>query len=169
MEEVRERSHRNHLEVAYLGDVVVGNSTVWPPTDENPVARVIARVLPDHRRRGFGEQIYARAVQRARSTGSSRPSATCGPRTRSRGSSSRPRWIAVSAQDRPGREGDVDAGDRPARPGDRLSLAGDQPRCGAPGQGVGHIKQQRQGKEDQAEHGELGARSGSNTRRRPEM
>jgi GNAT superfamily N-acetyltransferase len=69
LEEVRERSQRNYLEIAYLDDVVVGNSTVWPPTDEIDVARVIARVLPDHRRRGFGEQIYARAVERAKGTG----------------------------------------------------------------------------------------------------
>ena len=68
LEDVRERAGRNHLEVAYLDDTVIGNSTVWPPTDELPVARVIARVLPDQRRRGFGEQIYSRALERARST-----------------------------------------------------------------------------------------------------
>ncbi|NYJ03545.1 GNAT superfamily N-acetyltransferase [Nocardioides thalensis] len=72
LEEVRERSTRNHLELAYVDDVLVGNSTVWPPSAEIPVARVIARVLPDHRRRGYGEQIYRRAVAHARRLGATR-------------------------------------------------------------------------------------------------
>jgi GNAT superfamily N-acetyltransferase len=66
-EEVEERAVRNHLEVAYLGDLAVGNSTVRPPAEGTSV--VIARVLPDHRRRGFGEQLYRRAVEHARAWG----------------------------------------------------------------------------------------------------
>ncbi|AKU14735.1 GNAT family N-acetyltransferase [Luteipulveratus mongoliensis] len=69
LDEVRERTQRNHLEVAYLGDVLVGNCTVWPPSEETPAARVIARVLVEHRRQGFGEQLYRRALDRARAMG----------------------------------------------------------------------------------------------------
>jgi GNAT superfamily N-acetyltransferase len=66
-EEVEERSGRNHLEVAYLDGVAVGCSTVRPPKPET--ATVIARVHPDHRRRGLGEQIYQRALATARDLG----------------------------------------------------------------------------------------------------
>ena len=69
IEEARERAERYHLEVAYLGDVLVGCSTVRPPTDDAPEATVIARVLPAHRRQGFGEEIYARGLERARTFG----------------------------------------------------------------------------------------------------
>lgn len=68
-DDVRERLTRNHLEVAYAGDLLVGNSTVWPPSETTPAARVIARVLPEHRRQGFGEVIYERAVARAHELG----------------------------------------------------------------------------------------------------
>ena len=68
-DEVRERTTRNHLEVAYAGAELIGNSTVWPPNDETPAARVIARVLPQHRRQGHGEAIYTRAVERATALG----------------------------------------------------------------------------------------------------
>ncbi|WP_433359529.1 N-acetyltransferase family protein [Actinoplanes sp. CA-142083] len=66
-EEVEERAVRNHLEVAYLGEVAVGNSTVRPPSEGTSV--VIARVLPEYRRRGFGEQLYRRAVEHATAWG----------------------------------------------------------------------------------------------------
>lgn len=69
IEEARERAERYHLDVAYLGDVLVGCSTVRPPTDDAPEATVIARVLPAHRRQGFGEEIYARGLERARTFG----------------------------------------------------------------------------------------------------
>ena len=62
MDDVRERVTRNHLEVAYLGDAPVANSTVRPPKDKDGVATVIARVLPPFRRQGFGTQLYERAV-----------------------------------------------------------------------------------------------------------
>ncbi|MFG2169304.1 GNAT family N-acetyltransferase [Micromonospora chersina] len=59
---VQGRARRNHLEVAYLDDVAVGCSTVRPPTGDPATATVIARVLPEHRHRGLGEQIYQRGL-----------------------------------------------------------------------------------------------------------
>lgn len=69
LDEVRERARRNHLEVAYRGAELVGCSTVRPPAGDTPTATVISRVLPAHRRRGFGEQLYARGLDRARELG----------------------------------------------------------------------------------------------------
>ncbi|MFD7440092.1 GNAT family N-acetyltransferase [Streptomyces sp. NPDC059909] len=69
LDEVRERAGRNHLEVALLGDVPVGCSTVRPPTDDTATATVIARVLAAHRGRGFGEELYERGLARARELG----------------------------------------------------------------------------------------------------
>ncbi|WP_344395496.1 GNAT family N-acetyltransferase [Streptomyces vastus] len=69
IEEARERAELYHLEVAYLEDVLVGCSTVRPPTDDAPDVTVIARVLPAHRRQGFGEELYARGLERAREFG----------------------------------------------------------------------------------------------------
>ncbi|HEU4945710.1 MAG TPA: GNAT family N-acetyltransferase [Kribbella sp.] len=69
LDEVRERVERNLLEVAYHGDVLVGCSTVRPPTSETAVATVIARVLPAHRGQGFGGELYARGLARARELG----------------------------------------------------------------------------------------------------
>ncbi len=69
LEDVRERAGRNDLEVAYLGDVLVGCSTVRPPADDTQTATVIARVLAAHRGRGFGEELYARGLRRARESG----------------------------------------------------------------------------------------------------
>ena len=66
LEDVRERAERNRLEVAYLGDELIGCTTVRPPTSDSPAATVIARVLPARRRQGFGEQLYARALEYAR-------------------------------------------------------------------------------------------------------
>ncbi|MEV4538214.1 GNAT family N-acetyltransferase [Asanoa sp. NPDC049518] len=66
--EVRERAGRNRLELAYLGAAAVGNSTVRPP-DADGVATVIARVLPEHRGRGFGTLIHSRALDAARALG----------------------------------------------------------------------------------------------------
>ncbi|MGV9450165.1 GNAT family N-acetyltransferase [Streptomyces sp. NPDC003635] len=57
-DEVRERSGRYRLENVYLGDVLVGCSTVRPPDGTDGVATVIARVLPEYRRRGFGGALY---------------------------------------------------------------------------------------------------------------
>ncbi|MFG2720083.1 GNAT family N-acetyltransferase [Streptomyces sp. NPDC048416] len=69
LDDVRERARRNRLEIAYLGDEVVGCSTVRPPTDDTQTATVIARVLAAHRRQGFGDELYARGLSRARSLG----------------------------------------------------------------------------------------------------
>jgi GNAT superfamily N-acetyltransferase len=66
IDEIRERARRNVLEVAYAGDVLVGCSTVRPPSDETAAATVIARVLPEHRRQGFGTAIYERGLARGR-------------------------------------------------------------------------------------------------------
>ncbi|WP_460663564.1 GNAT family N-acetyltransferase [Kribbella swartbergensis] len=65
-EEIRERATRHILEVAYAGDVLVGCSTVRPPSEETAAATVIARVLPEHRRRGYGSAIYERSLARGR-------------------------------------------------------------------------------------------------------
>ncbi|MFJ5310127.1 GNAT family N-acetyltransferase [Streptomyces sp. NPDC088350] len=69
LDEVRERSGRNRLENAYLGDTLVGCSTVRPPQGEDAVATVIARVLPGFRRRGYGVALYENALTRARALG----------------------------------------------------------------------------------------------------
>ncbi|MEV6281924.1 GNAT family N-acetyltransferase [Kribbella sp. NPDC051770] len=67
--EVRERAGRNHLEVLYAGEVLVGCSTVRPP--ENGAVTVIARVLPAYRRRGYGEVLYRRGLTKAKELGAS--------------------------------------------------------------------------------------------------
>ncbi|WP_329571507.1 GNAT family N-acetyltransferase [Kitasatospora sp. NBC_01266] len=74
LDEVRERSRRNRLEVAYLGELLVGCSTVRPPapdtaTGEQATATVIARVLPAHRGQGIGEELYTRGLAHARQLG----------------------------------------------------------------------------------------------------
>ncbi|WAZ22440.1 GNAT family N-acetyltransferase [Streptomyces cinnabarinus] len=68
-DEVRERSGRHRLENAYLGDVLVGCSTVRPPDGEGAVAIVIARVLPEFRGRGFGHALYEHCLAHARGLG----------------------------------------------------------------------------------------------------
>ncbi|MFG2291123.1 GNAT family N-acetyltransferase [Streptomyces sp. NPDC048595] len=69
LDDVRERAQRHHLEVAHLDGVLVGCSTVRPPSDDTLTATVIARVLAPHRGQGFGEQLYARGLDRARQLG----------------------------------------------------------------------------------------------------
>ena len=69
VDEIRERVTRNVLEVAYDGDVLVGCSTVRPPSEETSAAVVIARVLPAYRRRGFGTAIYEHCLRRGRELG----------------------------------------------------------------------------------------------------
>lgn len=69
VDEIRERVTRNVLEVAYAGDVLVGCSTVRPPSEETSAAVVIARVLPAYRRRGFGTAIYEHCLRRGRELG----------------------------------------------------------------------------------------------------
>ncbi|MFG2575646.1 GNAT family N-acetyltransferase [Streptomyces sp. NPDC048481] len=67
--EVRERCRHHVLEVAHLGETLIGCTTVRPPTGETPVATVIARVLPGHRGRGFGAELYERGLAQARQLG----------------------------------------------------------------------------------------------------
>lgn len=69
VDDIRERATRNVLEVAYDGDVLVGCSTVRPPSEETPAAVVIARVLPAYRRRGFGTALYEHCLRRGRELG----------------------------------------------------------------------------------------------------
>ncbi|AVH61591.1 N-acetyltransferase [Streptomyces dengpaensis] len=69
LDEVRERVRRHHLEIAYLGDVLVGCTTVRPPANDTATATVIARVLAEHRGQGFGEVLYARGLEQARALG----------------------------------------------------------------------------------------------------
>ncbi|MDH6140249.1 MULTISPECIES: GNAT family N-acetyltransferase [Kitasatospora] len=69
LDQVRERSGRYHLELAVLDGVVVGCSTVRPPGAEKPAATVIARILPEYRRRGFGTLLYESGLARARELG----------------------------------------------------------------------------------------------------
>jgi GNAT superfamily N-acetyltransferase len=67
LDDVRARTGRNRMEVAHLGDVLIGCTTVRPPTEDNgATATVIARVLPEHRRRGLGTRLYERAMGQAR-------------------------------------------------------------------------------------------------------
>jgi GNAT superfamily N-acetyltransferase len=69
LDEVGMRARRNHLEVAYVDGMAVGCSTVRPPMGDTATATVIARVLAEHRRQGFGEQIYRRGLAKAREFG----------------------------------------------------------------------------------------------------
>ena len=65
LDDVRERVERHRILVAYLGDVVIGSTTVRPPMDESTDVIVIARVLEEHRGRGFGTQLYELALAEA--------------------------------------------------------------------------------------------------------
>ncbi|MER5752957.1 GNAT family N-acetyltransferase [Streptomyces sp. NPDC002088] len=69
LDEARERLGRNRLENAYLGDVLVGCSTVRPPEGEEAVATVIARVLPEYRGQGIGAALYEKGLAHARVQG----------------------------------------------------------------------------------------------------
>ncbi len=68
LDEVRGNAALRVMEVAYADDVLVGNSTVRPPTDDEP-ATVIVRVLPEHRRQGYGARLFARALEQGREIG----------------------------------------------------------------------------------------------------
>jgi GNAT superfamily N-acetyltransferase len=76
LDDVRERSGRHRLELAYVGapgqQSAVGNSTVRRPTADEG-AMVIARVLPAYRRRGIGTLLYARGLEIARGWADERP------------------------------------------------------------------------------------------------
>ena len=72
LDDVRARSGRHRLELAYAGDRAAGNSTVRRPTDESG-AMVIARVLPPYRHRGIGTRLYQRGLEAARRWADDRP------------------------------------------------------------------------------------------------
>ena len=78
LDEVRERSGRHRLELAYLdawvgrGQSAVGNSTVRRPTDDQG-AMVIARVLPAYRRQGIGTMLFHRGLELALTWADQRP------------------------------------------------------------------------------------------------
>jgi hypothetical protein len=59
----RARSHR--LTLAHVDGELVGNATVRPPTSTSPVATVIVRILPEHRRRGHGTTYFAIELEQA--------------------------------------------------------------------------------------------------------
>ncbi|MET7951897.1 GNAT family N-acetyltransferase [Micromonospora sp. NPDC005324] len=69
VDEIAVRARRNILEVAYADQVPVGCSTVRPPESDSAPGTVIARVLPEHRRHGYGEQIYKRGLAAVRELG----------------------------------------------------------------------------------------------------
>jgi GNAT superfamily N-acetyltransferase len=75
LDEVRERSGRHHLELAYVGDDAIGNSTVRRPTADEG-AMVIARVLTPYRRRGIGTLLFERGLEVARRWADERPVGT---------------------------------------------------------------------------------------------
>jgi GNAT superfamily N-acetyltransferase len=70
LDEVSGNASLRVMEVAYADDVVVGNSTVRPPTDDEP-ATVIVRVLSEHRRQGYGAALFGRALEQGREIGGS--------------------------------------------------------------------------------------------------
>jgi GNAT superfamily N-acetyltransferase len=67
--EVRERSGRNHLALAYADDTLVGCSTVRPPRAGSATATVIVRVLPEYRNRGYGTEFLNLQLAVARELG----------------------------------------------------------------------------------------------------
>ena len=70
--EVDERSGRNRLTLGSVGGELVGNATVRPPVDPEQTATVIVRIVPEHRRRGYGTAYLASELAHARSLGARR-------------------------------------------------------------------------------------------------
>jgi len=66
LDDVRDRVARHRIRIAYVGDVAVGSTTVRPPKDGSSDVIVIARVLEEHRGRGYGNELYELAVAEAR-------------------------------------------------------------------------------------------------------
>ena len=66
LDDVRDRVRRHRLLIGYVGNVAVGSTTVRPPQDDSVDVVVIARVLEEHRGRGFGTELYERAMVDAR-------------------------------------------------------------------------------------------------------
>ena len=68
LDEVMSRSRRNSLDLAHLGNDVVGCSTVRPATEEDPVT-VIVPVLHGFRRQGIGSAYLGHALAQAQELG----------------------------------------------------------------------------------------------------
>jgi GNAT superfamily N-acetyltransferase len=68
--EVRERLTRHRLTLAYVGETLVGNATVRP--GRLPIATVIVRILPAHRRHGYGSAYLDALLASARRLGAQR-------------------------------------------------------------------------------------------------
>ena len=66
--EVRERLTGSLLTVAYVGNDVVGCATVRHRDDDGTMV-VIVRVIPEYRRRGFGDKLFREAMGSARILG----------------------------------------------------------------------------------------------------
>lgn len=70
--EVAERAVRHRLTLAYDSGELVGNATVRPPTAADACATVIVRILPEHRRRGYGTAYLEAELAHARAAGARR-------------------------------------------------------------------------------------------------
>ncbi|MEV0235243.1 GNAT family N-acetyltransferase [Nonomuraea sp. NPDC050786] len=70
--DVAERAGRNRLTLGYAAGRLVGNATVRPPTGPDAVATVIVRILPEHRRQGFGTHYLRAELAHARRLGAQR-------------------------------------------------------------------------------------------------
>lgn len=70
--EVAERAGRHRLTLAYADGVLVGNATVRPPRSADGAATVIVRILPEHRRRGYGTLYLDAELAVARGLGARR-------------------------------------------------------------------------------------------------
>ncbi|MEZ5096569.1 MAG: GNAT family N-acetyltransferase [Nocardioides sp.] len=71
-DDVAERSTRHRLTLAYVDQQLVGNATVRPPQLPDAVATVIVRILPEHRRNGFGSAYLQAELDQARAMGAGR-------------------------------------------------------------------------------------------------
>jgi GNAT superfamily N-acetyltransferase len=71
-DEVAERAARHRLTLGYVSGELVGNATVRPPTRNDAVATVIVRILPEHRRQGFGTAYLHAELAQARELGARR-------------------------------------------------------------------------------------------------
>lgn len=70
--DVAERAGRHRLTLAYAYGELVGNATMRPPSGPDAIATVIVRILPEHRRRGYGTAYLQAELARARSAGAKR-------------------------------------------------------------------------------------------------
>jgi GNAT superfamily N-acetyltransferase len=70
--DVAERAARSRLTLAYASGQLVGSATMRPPSEPDRVATVIVRILPEHRRRGFGAAYLEAELAHARAAGAMR-------------------------------------------------------------------------------------------------